>query len=101
MIKNHLTIAFRTLWRQRIFSFINIMGLAVSMTACSLIFLFLRPGLNNHPFSANGDRILVATAILAILIALYTISFWIIRPAAMKHLKSGQPGNKQKLWQTE
>jgi hypothetical protein len=90
MIKNYLKIAFRSLWRQRIFSFINIMGLAVSLTACFLVFLYVRFELNNHSLSSSADRILVATGILAILIALYTISFWIIRQALANHLKSGQ-----------
>ncbi len=38
MLKNYLKIAFRNLRRQKAFSFINIMGLAVGMAACFLIF---------------------------------------------------------------
>lgn len=41
MLKNYLKIAFRNLWRQKAFSFINIMGLAVGMAACFLIFLYV------------------------------------------------------------
>ncbi|HEX8332208.1 MAG TPA: ABC transporter permease [Segetibacter sp.] len=41
MIKNYIKIAFRNLWRNKVFSLINIMGLAVGMTACFLIFLYV------------------------------------------------------------
>ena len=42
MFKNYFKIAFRNLWRHKAFSFINIMGLAVGMSACFLIFLYVR-----------------------------------------------------------
>ncbi len=42
MIKNYLKIAFRNLWRHRVFSFINILGLTVGMTAFYLIFTYVR-----------------------------------------------------------
>jgi putative ABC transport system permease protein len=42
MFKNYFKIAFRNLWRHRVFSGINILGLAVGMTACFLIFLYVR-----------------------------------------------------------
>lgn len=41
MIKNIFTVAFRSLWRQKAFSLINIIGLAFGITACILIFLFI------------------------------------------------------------
>ena len=41
MLKNYLKIAFRNLWKQKIYSFINILGLAVGMAACLLIYLFI------------------------------------------------------------
>ena len=37
MIKNYLKIAYRTLWRNKVFSVINIVGLACAMSACLLI----------------------------------------------------------------
>jgi putative ABC transport system permease protein len=57
MIKNYLKIAFRNLWRHKIFSFINIMGLAVGMTACFLIFLYVRFELSYDSFNSKADRI--------------------------------------------
>ncbi len=37
MIENYLKIAWRVLVRQKLFSFINILGLAIGMAACPLI----------------------------------------------------------------
>ena len=57
MIKNYFKIAFRNLWKHRIFSFINIMGLTVGMTACFLIFLYVRFELSYDRFHEKEDRI--------------------------------------------
>ena len=57
MIKNYLKIAFRNLWRHKIFSIINIMGLAVGMTACFLIFLYVKFELSYDSFHSKADRI--------------------------------------------
>src|SRR5882757_2458076 len=57
MIRNYLKIAFRNLWRHRVFSFINIMGLAVGMSACFLIFLYVRFELSYDSFHSKADRI--------------------------------------------
>lgn len=60
------------------------MGLAVGMTACILIFLCVRLEPDNNPFHSEGDRILIATGSLVILIALFTISFWTIQRGRSK-----------------
>ena len=57
MLKNYLKIAFRNLWRHRVFSFINIMGLTVGMAACFLIFLYIRFELSYDSFHTKADRI--------------------------------------------
>ena len=57
MLKNYFKIAFRNLWRHRVFSFINILGLAVGMTACFLIFLYVRFELSYDKFHSKGNRI--------------------------------------------
>ena len=41
MIKNYLKIAWRNLWKNKIFSAINIVGLAIGMAACILIMVFV------------------------------------------------------------
>src|SRR5882724_13422741 len=57
MNKNYLKIALRNLWRHKAFSFINIMGLAVGMTACFLIFLYVRLETSYDSFHTKADRI--------------------------------------------
>jgi putative ABC transport system permease protein len=57
MLKNYFKIAFRNLWRHRVFSLINILGLAVGMTACFLIFLYVRFELSYDKFHSKADRI--------------------------------------------
>ncbi|THU34845.1 FtsX-like permease family protein [Niastella caeni] len=57
MLRNYFKIAFRNLWRHRVFSFINIMGLTVGMTACFLIFLYVRFELSYDSFHPKADRI--------------------------------------------
>jgi len=56
MIKNYFRIALRNLWRHRVFSFINIMGLTVGIAACFLIFLYIRFELSYDAFNTKADR---------------------------------------------
>ncbi|MFT3823419.1 MAG: ABC transporter permease [Chitinophagaceae bacterium] len=56
MFKNYFKTAFRNLWRHRVFSFINIMGLTVGLTACFLIFLYVRFELSYEAFNTKADR---------------------------------------------
>jgi putative ABC transport system permease protein len=57
MFRNYLKIAFRNLWKRRAFSLINILGLAVGMTACFLIFLYVQFELSYDSFHSRTDRI--------------------------------------------
>lgn len=41
MLKNYLKIAFRNIWKNKVFSAINIVGLATGMAACIVIMLFV------------------------------------------------------------
>ncbi len=41
MLKNYLTIAWRNLWKNKVFSAINIFGLAIGMAACIVIMVFV------------------------------------------------------------
>jgi putative ABC transport system permease protein len=41
MIKNYLKIAWRNIWKSKVFSAINIIGLSVGMAACIVIMLFV------------------------------------------------------------
>ena len=57
MFRNYLIVAFRNIWRHKIYSFINIMGLAVGMACCILIFLWIQNELTYDRFHENGDDI--------------------------------------------
>lgn len=41
MLQNYFKVAFRTIWKNKIFSAINIVGLAVGMAVCMVIMLFV------------------------------------------------------------
>lgn len=54
---NYLVLAMRNLARNRIYAFINILGLAVSISACMLIYLYVQSEENFDRGWANYDRI--------------------------------------------
>ena len=60
MLKNYLKISLRNLWKQKGYAFINIIGLAVGIAFCALIFLYVRDELTYDRFHANADRIVRA-----------------------------------------
>ena len=57
MIKNILKVAFRSLARHKGFSFLNIAGLTLGLTACLLIGLFVRDEKQYDRFVPAGDQI--------------------------------------------
>ncbi len=57
MYKNYLLIAFRTFWRNKIFSFINIAGLAIGISAALVIFLIVKYDFGFDKFEKKGERI--------------------------------------------
>lgn len=42
MLKNYLRVALRYLFRNKIYTIVNILGLAIGMAACILIFLYVQ-----------------------------------------------------------
>ncbi|HEV7380335.1 MAG TPA: ABC transporter permease, partial [Dyadobacter sp.] len=57
MFKNYLKIAIRNLWKHKVFSLINILGLSVGMAAGFLIFLYVNFELTYDHFHSKADRI--------------------------------------------
>ena len=57
MIKNYLKTAVRNLFKHKGYTFINILGLAIGMTACLLILMFVRHELSYDGYHQNSDRI--------------------------------------------
>jgi len=57
MIKNYLTVAFRNLWKNKVFSLINILGLAIGICASLIIFLIVQYDFTFDKFHKDKDRI--------------------------------------------
>ena len=57
MFKNYITIAVRTLLKNKLFTSINILGLAIGITCCILIMLFVRSEFSYDKFHSKSDRI--------------------------------------------
>ena len=57
MIKNYLTVAIRNLARNKTFSAINILGLAIGMACCILILLYVQDELSYDQHHEHADRI--------------------------------------------
>ena len=56
MLKNYFKIAFRNLIKQKLFSFINIFGLAIGITCSILIILFVNYEKSYDQFNKKADR---------------------------------------------
>jgi putative ABC transport system permease protein len=57
MIKNYLTIAWRNLLKNKIYSFINIIGLAIGLASFLLITLYIMDELSYDRYNDKADRI--------------------------------------------
>ncbi|WP_308911656.1 ABC transporter permease [Pseudokordiimonas caeni] len=57
MFRNYFLTAWRHVFKNRLFSFINIFGLAVGLMSCMLIFLFVEDELSYDDWLPEGDRI--------------------------------------------
>ncbi len=61
MFKNYIKIAWRSLWKHRLFSFINIFGLALSLSVCMLVMIQLKDDLSYdlfHPYPERTYRVI-------------------------------------------
>ncbi|HPW63713.1 MAG TPA: ABC transporter permease, partial [Cyclobacteriaceae bacterium] len=57
MLKNNLKIASRSLLKQKIYTIINVLGLAVGIASCLLIVLFIQNEFSYDKFFQDHDRI--------------------------------------------
>lgn len=57
MFKNYFTVAFRTFWRNKTFSFINIVGLAIGISASLVIYLIVAYDFGFDKFEPDRSRI--------------------------------------------
>lgn len=57
MIRNYFKLAWRNLWKHKMASFINLLGLAVGMTCCMLILLYVKDELSYNKFNKQYEDI--------------------------------------------
>lgn len=57
MIKNYFLIAWRNLWRNKIFAGIKILGLSIGLTVCMLIFLYTKDEISYDRFHENKAQL--------------------------------------------
>lgn len=57
MFQNHIKIAFRNLWRNKTFSFINLFGLTMGTACCLYIILFVQDHLAYDKHHTNSENI--------------------------------------------
>src|SRR5450432_2186767 len=57
MLKNYFKTAWRTLWKNKIISVINVLGLAIGISASLVIYLIASYDLSFDKFEKDGDRI--------------------------------------------
>ena len=64
MLKNFFVTALRNLARNRVFSFINIVGLSLGLACCLLIFLYAKDELSFDRFQRNSDELYRITCMI-------------------------------------
>jgi putative ABC transport system permease protein len=57
MLKNHIIIAFRNLWRQKGYTLINIIGLTIGIACCILILLYVADEISYDRHHEKADHI--------------------------------------------
>jgi putative ABC transport system permease protein len=57
MLKNYINVAFRSLWRNKLLSFVNIAGLSIGLACVMLIMLFVNDEFSFDKFQANAPNI--------------------------------------------
>jgi putative ABC transport system permease protein len=82
MIRNYLKITFRNLWKNKVFTFINIAGLAIGLTAAMLILLYTKDEVSYDKFHANNPNI-------------YRVTNAWIKPDGSVNSKDGNTGDFQ------
>lgn len=73
MFKNYLKIAYRNIIKQKAYTLINVMGLALGLASCILVGLFIWQDLNYDNYHENGENI-------------YRLSMKNITPSGTSHM---------------
>jgi len=67
MFKNYLKFSFRNLLRQKTYSIVNILGLALGLSCCIIIFKFVLSEVGYDAYHPHGDRLYRVTTITEML----------------------------------
>jgi len=65
MIKNYFKIAFRSFWKHKLFTFINIIGLSIGISAALVIYLIVNFDLTFDKFHKDSERIYRVTSVFS------------------------------------
>jgi hypothetical protein len=57
MLRNYFTISLRNLWRNRLYTALNVTGLAIGISACLVIYLIVHFELSFDTFHSDHERI--------------------------------------------
>ena len=57
MLKNYFKIAFRSLWKNRLFTAINVLGLSLGLASAGVLLLFIQRGITFDTFHRDNDQI--------------------------------------------
>ncbi|MBO9613978.1 MAG: ABC transporter permease [Dyadobacter sp.] len=57
MLKNYFKIAFRSLWKNRLFTAINVLGLSMGLASAGVLLLFIQRGITFDTFHQDNDQI--------------------------------------------
>ncbi|RLD59527.1 MAG: hypothetical protein DRJ05_06265, partial [Bacteroidetes bacterium] len=87
MFKNYFKITFRNLWKNKVFSLLNTIGLAIALAVALIIFLFINNELSTDNFQKNKDNIYLVS----------TMDYYTTPPVLIKSLGDDIPGLESKL----
>ena len=83
MLRNYIKIAWRNLRKNKLTSFINVLGLTISISICLLISLFVNEEINYDKFEKGYEQIYRAEQIV---LNENGTKFWAASPALFKEL---------------
>jgi putative ABC transport system permease protein len=61
MLRNYVKIALRNLWRNKVFSLINVLGLSIGLRACLLIAAYVQDETHYDRFAARAETSTAST----------------------------------------
>ena len=87
MLKNYFKIALRNLWKNKVFSLLNTIGLAIAIAISLIIFLYISNELSTDNFQKKMDRIYLVTL----------DDYYTTPPLLLKSIGDNIPGLESKL----